>query len=96
MQLGSVTYNLLRDFDLETVITTLEKAGFAAVELRTEHKHGVEVTLTPEERQKVKARFAASKVRLLSFGTTCEFHAADPAVRAKNVDLTKKWGRPRA
>ncbi len=91
MQLGAVTYNVLKDFDLETVITTLEKAGFAAVELRTEHKHGVEVTLTPEERQKVKARFAASKVRLLSYGTTCEFHAADAAVRQKNVDLGKKW-----
>ncbi len=91
MQLGAVTYNALKDFDLETVITTLEKAGFAAVELRTEHKHGVEVTLGPEERQKVKARFAASKVRLVSYGTTCEFHAADPAVRAKNVDLGKKW-----
>ena len=86
MQLGAVTYNVLKDFDLETVITTLEKAGFAAVELRTEHKHGVEVTIGPEERQKVKARFAASKVRLVSYGTTCEFHAADPAVRAKNVD----------
>ena len=91
MQLGAVTYNVLKDFDLETVITTLEKAGFAAVELRTEHKHGVEVTIGPEERKKVKARFAASKVRLVSYGSTCEFHAADPAVRAKNVDLGKKW-----
>jgi sugar phosphate isomerase/epimerase len=91
MQLGAVTYNVLKDLDLETVITTLEKTGFAAVELRTEHKHGIEVTIGPEERKKVKARFAASKVRLVSYGSTCEFHAADPAVRAKNVDLTKKW-----
>ncbi len=91
MQLGAVTYNVLRNFDLEAVITILEKTGFAAVELRTEHKHGVEVTIGPEERKKVKARFAASKVRLVSYGSTCEIHSADPAVRRKNVDLGKQW-----
>lgn len=90
-QLGSVTYNILKDWDLETIIKNLEASGFAAVELRTEHKHGVEVTLGKEEREKVKARFAASKIRLLSYGSTCEFHAADPAVRKKNVEMTKAW-----
>jgi hypothetical protein len=44
-QLGSVTYNLLQNMDLETCIKTLEKAGFAAVELRTGHKHGVEPSI---------------------------------------------------
>jgi len=29
MLLGAVTYNVLKDMDLETVITTLEAAGFA-------------------------------------------------------------------
>lgn len=91
MQLGAVTYNVLKDMDLETLIRTLESAGFAAVELRTTHKHGVEVTLSAEERAKVKARFAASKVRLVSFGSTCEFHSPDPAVRRKNIDMGKQW-----
>ncbi|MGC4049292.1 MAG: TIM barrel protein [Paludibaculum sp.] len=85
MMLGAVTYNVLKDWDLETVITRLEEAGFEAVELRTTHKHGVEPTLTVDERAKVRARFERSKVRLLSFGTTCEFHSADEAVRRKNV-----------
>ena len=40
--LGSVTYNLLKDYDVETIIKTLEATGFEAVELRTTHKHGVE------------------------------------------------------
>ena len=30
MLLGAVTYNVLKDMDLETVITTLEGAGFEA------------------------------------------------------------------
>ena len=55
MQLGAVTYNVLKDMDLETVIQTLEKTGFDGVELRTTHKHGVEPSLSEEERQKVKA-----------------------------------------
>jgi hypothetical protein len=83
MQLGAVTYNVLKDMDLETVITTLEGAGFEAVELRTTHKHGVEPSLTPAERVKVRERFGRSKVRLLSYGTACEFHAVDPAARKR-------------
>lgn len=90
-QLGAVTYNVLAEFDLDTVIKKLEAAGFAAVELRTEHKHGVEPTLSKPEREKVKQRFAESKVRLLSFGSTCEFHSPEAAVRKKNVEICKTF-----
>ena len=44
MLLGAVTYNVLKDWDLETIIKNLEAAGFEAVELRTGHKHGVEIS----------------------------------------------------
>ncbi len=91
MHLGAVTYNVLKDWDVETIITKLEAAGFEAVELRTEHKHGIEPSITAAERDAVRKRFAGSKVRLLSYGTTCEFHSADPAVRRKNIDLGKQF-----
>ncbi|MBA3975257.1 MAG: xylose isomerase [Candidatus Solibacter sp.] len=91
MKLGSVTYNVLKDWDLETIITKLEQAGFSGVELRTTHKHGVEPSLGVAERQKVKERFAQSKVKLVGYGSTCEYHAADPAVRRKNIEETKQW-----
>jgi sugar phosphate isomerase/epimerase len=91
MRLGAVTYNVLKDWDLDTLIKNLQAAGFEAVELRTEHKHGVEPTLGPAEREAVQRRFDDSKVRLLSFGSTCEFHSPDDAVRRKNVELTKRW-----
>src|SRR5260370_27941390 len=68
-QLGCVTYNLLKDMDLDAVILTLEAAGIAAVELRTGHKHGVEPTIDAAERARVRERFARSKVRLLGYGT---------------------------
>jgi sugar phosphate isomerase/epimerase len=91
MQLGAVTYNVLKDWDLETVIRNLEAAGFAAVELRTGHKHGVEPSLGAKEREQVRARFSRSKVRLLSFGSTCEFQSPDAAVRKQNVEQGKAW-----
>jgi sugar phosphate isomerase/epimerase len=91
VQLGAVTYNVLRDMDLETVIQTLEKTGYECVELRTTHKHGVEPSLSEEERQKVKARFERSRVRLVSFGTTCEFQSPDPAERALQIETAKKF-----
>ncbi|MGC8794447.1 MAG: sugar phosphate isomerase/epimerase family protein, partial [Bryobacteraceae bacterium] len=77
MRLGAVTYNVLKDWDLETIIPKLQEIGFEAVELRTGHKHGVEPSLGPEERARVRERFRRSKVRLLSYGTTCEFHSPD-------------------
>lgn len=91
MMLGCVTYNVLKDWDLETIITKLEEAKFEAVELRTGHKHGVEPSLTSAERDKVRQRFERSKVRLLSYGSTCEFHSPDPAVRKKNVEIGKTF-----
>ena len=38
-----------------------------------------------------KARFARSKVRLLSFGSTCEFHSPDSNERRKQVEIGKQW-----
>src|ERR1041385_891507 len=91
MLLGAVTYNVLKDMDLESVIKTLEATGFEAVELRTGHKHGVEPSMSDADRARVKARFEQSKVKLLSYGTTCEFHSPDAAERKKQVDLAKQF-----
>src|SRR5712691_698573 len=91
MQLGAVTYNVFKDMDLETLIRTLETTGYQAVELRTGHKHGVEPGISEAERQRVKNRFARSKVRLVSFGTTCEFQSADAAERQRQVELAKQF-----
>lgn len=91
MKLGAVTYNVLKDWDVETIIAKLEEAGFEAVELRTTHKHGVEPSLGREQRLKVRRLFEASKVRLLGYGTTCEFHSPDPAERRRQVEIGKEF-----
>ena len=91
MLLGAVTYNIAKDWDIETLIAKLEAAKFEAVELRTSHAHGVEPAIDAARRRIVSQRFARSKVRLLSFGSTCEFHSADPAERATNVAICKTF-----
>lgn len=89
--LGCVTYNLLKDADLDTIIRLLEATGFEGVELRTGHKHGVEPSLGKAERGRVRQRFGQSKVQLLSFGTTCEFHSPDAAERQRQVEKGKEF-----
>ncbi len=91
MHLGAVTYNVLKDWTLGELIPQLEAAGFTAVELRTGHKHGVEPSMPTPERERVKRLFERSKVRLLSFGSTCEFQSPDAAVRKQNIDVAKQW-----
>jgi sugar phosphate isomerase/epimerase len=91
MRLGCVTYNLLKDMDIDTIIKTLEATGFEGVELRTTHKHGVEPSLPAEERKRAAQRFAGSRIRLVSYGSTCEFHSPDPEVRRKNVETGKEF-----
>jgi len=88
---GAVTYNIARDWDLDTILRNLPAAGIEAVELRTTHAHGVEITLPPAARRDVRAKFANSPLRLASLGTTCEYHAADPSVVREQIEQTKVW-----
>jgi sugar phosphate isomerase/epimerase len=89
--LGATTYNVLADWDLDKILQTLPGLGFESVELRTTHKHGVEPSLSQPERAAVRKKFEASKLRLLSYGTVCEFQAVEPDVRKKNVESAKEW-----
>jgi sugar phosphate isomerase/epimerase len=91
MQLGLVTYMWGADWDLPTLIKNCQLTGFAGVEPRTTHKHGIEPTLSAEERRTVAKRFADSGVQLVGLGTACEYHSPDPAVLKKNIEETKAF-----
>lgn len=91
MQLGLVTYMWGATWDIPTLIKNCKETGFEGVELRTEHKHGVEISLSPEDRKNVANQFKEGGVKLMGLGTTCEFHSPDPAVLRKNIDLSKEW-----
>ena len=91
LKLGTVTYEIAKDWDVPTIIKNLTEVGMNAVELRTTHKHGVEISLAPQARADVRKRFEDSPVKIGGLGTTCEYHAADQALVRKNIDETKEW-----
>jgi len=93
LQLGIVTYNIAKDWDLPTILSRLEKLGIAGVELRTTHAHKVESNLTRDQRQEIRKRFEDSPVDLAGLGTAFEFQATDPAVVRKNIEGTREYVR---
>ena len=91
MQFGLVTYLWGQDWDLPTLIANCETAGVHGVELRTEHAHGVQPTISAKEREEVKARFADSSVICLGPGTNQKFDDPDPAVVKENMEGAKAF-----
>jgi len=91
MKLGMVTYQWGADWDLPTIFQNCKAARYEGVELRTTHKHGVEVSLNREQRSDVQKRFVDSGIELVGLGSTCEYHSPDPAVVKKNIELTKEF-----
>lgn len=91
MKLGTVTYNLAMDWDIPTIIRNCTEAKFEGVELRTSHKHGVEVTLSKNQRAEVKKRFADSSVALVSLGSAFDYHTPDQAKLKKDIAATKEY-----
>jgi sugar phosphate isomerase/epimerase len=93
VELGLVTYNWGKDWDLPTLLKNCEKAGYKGVELRSTHKHGVEPALGKSQREEVAMRFADSPVELVGLGSACEYHSPDPAVLRKNIEETQAFIR---
>jgi sugar phosphate isomerase/epimerase len=90
-QLGIVTYNIAKDWDLPTILKVCQAAKIAAVEFRTQHKHGVEPSLAPEQRKEVRQRCRDAGVMIWGCGTTCEFQSPDQATVQKNIESCKQF-----
>ena len=52
LRLGTVTYNIAKDWDLTQILERLESLKFEGVRLRTTHKHGVEVNLSGTDQRR--------------------------------------------
>ncbi len=92
-QLGTITYNILKDWDLDTILKRLEALKYLGVELRTSHRHGVEVSLSGDQRREVRKKFEDSPVDLAGLGSAFEYHSDNPAEVRKNIDGTKAYVR---
>lgn len=82
---GLCTYLWGRDWTLPELIANCEKTAFLGVELRTQHKHGVEAGLDAAARREVKKRFADSPVTCVGPGCNWQFHQPDEARFKKNI-----------
>ncbi len=89
--LGTVTYNVCKDWDLPTLLRILPAAGVSGIEFRTTHAHGVEPSLGTAARREVRRRCADAGIRQISLGTTCEFQSPDRATVRKNVAECAEW-----
>jgi sugar phosphate isomerase/epimerase len=91
IKFGLVTYLWGQDWDLPTLIANCEKTRVLGVELRTEHAHKVEASLTEAQRREVKARFADSPVELVGLGTNFAFHYPESDRIAKEIAGAKEY-----
>ncbi len=93
MRLGIVTYNIAADWDIPTMLADCEEVEIYGVELRTTHAHGVEPTLSVQERREIKSQFADSPVTIIGLGTTCEFHDVDKETVRENIETAKEFAQ---
>ncbi len=91
MKLGLVTYLWGQDWDLPTLIDRCQRTGITGVELRTRHRHGVEPSLSAEQRLNVRRQFENSTTTLVGYGSNAQFHENDPAKVRENIELTKSY-----
>lgn len=93
IRLGLCTYMWGHDWDLPTILANCQKAGVFAVELRTQHKHGVEPNLGLEQRKDVRKRFADSPITLVGVGTNECFDSPDPRRVKRSIEAAKAFVR---
>ena len=90
LKLGLMTYMVGSSWDIDTIIKNLKETQFQHVELRTTHKHGVEVTMTKQQRAEVKKSFADAGIAT-SLASGFQYHFTDQAELRKNIEGTKEY-----
>src|SRR5437667_8596890 len=90
-RLGMVTYNIAANWDLATILKVCKNVGISPVELRTSHKHGVEPSLSKDQRKEVRQRFADAGIDIWGSGTVCEFQSPNGAEVQKQIETCKQF-----
>jgi sugar phosphate isomerase/epimerase len=91
LKLGLVTYQWGQNWDVPTVIANCEKAKLFGVELRTQHKHGVEPSIDSARRREVKKLFADSPVTFVGLGTNEMFDSTSPEQVKRSIKNAKAF-----
>ncbi len=91
MKLGLVTYQWGRDWDCSTLIKNCSAAKIFGVELRIEHAHGVEPSISANRRKEVKKMFANSPVKIIGMGTNQQYDFIEPDKLKQSIEQTKAF-----
>ena len=91
MHLGMVTYNVAKDWDLDTLLKNCHAAGLEGVEFRTTHAHGVEPTINSAKRKEVKQKCADAGLKQISLGSISEFHYTDLSLVRQNIETCRQF-----
>ena len=91
LKLGLMTYTLGAKWDIDTLIKNCTEAGWVHAELRTTHAHGVEVSLSKQERAEVKKRFEDSSLEAISLASAFSYHYTDQAELKESIEGTKEY-----
>ena len=90
LKLGLMTYLVGESWDIDTIIKNLHETKLEHVELRTTHKHGVEVSLNKQPRSEVKKRFADANIAI-SLASAFSYHHTNPNELRSNIEGTKEY-----
>ncbi len=93
MRFGFTSYQWGSDWDIPTMIANLTKAKTYSTELRTSarYAHGVELTLTAEQRRTVKKQFEDSPIKLVGLAIAERLDSPDPARLNQQIENTKAY-----
>ena len=91
MKLGLVTYLWGDKWDLPTLINNCEQTGVLGLELRVAHPHGVEPSLSAQERIEVRRRFEESSVTYVGPGTNLHYDMSDAEELKASIARTKEY-----
>jgi sugar phosphate isomerase/epimerase len=91
MKLGLVTYQWGKDWDCPSLIKNCTAAKILGVELRVEHAHGVEPTISAERRKEVKKMFADSGVKIVGLGTNQQYDFIEADKLKQSIEKTKEF-----
>ncbi len=85
-----MTFNLAKEWDIDTIIKNCTETQFEHVELRTTHAHGVEVDLTSREREQVRKKFKDAGLKL-SLASAFKYHWVEPEKVQQHIDGTNEY-----
>lgn len=93
MKLSIMSYQIAKDWDLETYLEVARRTGCVGVEFRVElgHRHGVELERTAEEREAIRRRCEEAGIEVACVATGCRFHYPEPDRRAEEVARAKQY-----